>query len=204
MLDVFDLANKTRKQLLDELEAAQSRIQELEATKGGWNRIDAVPPAGETHFARLFREARITNLLFDSNGNLLSANPDALNKLGLLDYENALRKRLFESAAWTPEMRGAPRLGRGSAGSPCAGGRCRRGACGRVGRAQAGRTGPERRDAPRIDDLSARRERLPRAGPRHYDGSAVEGGPARAGDFLPFGFSGDSVSDGGLEAFRRE
>ena len=105
MLDVFQLANKTRKQLLDELAAAQTRIVELETTAGGWNRIAPSGSDGETHFARLFREARITNLLFDRSGNLLSANPDALNKLGLLDYEAALRRSLFQSGYWTPEMR---------------------------------------------------------------------------------------------------
>jgi PAS domain S-box-containing protein len=104
-VEVFELANKTRKQLLDELEAAQTRIEELETTKGGWNRVSPSQPSGETHFARLFREARITNLLFDGDGNLLSANVDALNKLGLVEYQAALRQSLFQSAYWTPEMR---------------------------------------------------------------------------------------------------
>jgi PAS domain S-box-containing protein len=105
MLKVLELPNKTRKQLLDELEAAQTRIQELEANKDAWARVEPNQPAGETHFARLFRDSRITNLLFDAEGNLLSANVDALNKLGLVEYQSALRKSLFQSSIWTPDVR---------------------------------------------------------------------------------------------------
>lgn len=111
MRDVIDVGNKTRKQLLQELAAAQIRLNELERLKDAGARAENRAPVGETHFAHLFKDTRIANLLFDTQGNLVSANLAAVGALGIAEYQRAVRESLFESAMWTPEIRS--RLARG-------------------------------------------------------------------------------------------
>jgi PAS domain S-box-containing protein len=105
MREALEVGNKTRKQLLEELAAAQSRLNELEHIKDASNRVDEAAPAGETHFAHLLRDARIANLLFDPNGNLISASTIRPGALTLDEYQRAVRESLFESAIWTPQIR---------------------------------------------------------------------------------------------------
>ncbi len=104
MREAVEVGNKTRKQLLEELAAAQSRLNELEAFEDTPNRVENRAPGGESHFAHLFRDARVANLLFDPLGNLVSANAGN-GMLSAGEYQRAVRESLFESAAWTPEIR---------------------------------------------------------------------------------------------------
>ncbi len=83
--------NKTRRQLISELAAAQSRVNELEAT-------------GETHFAYLIRDAEIAHFLFSPSGALVSANTALLKMPGATSVAQEIRKALFEGAYWTPEV----------------------------------------------------------------------------------------------------
>ncbi len=104
MREALEVGNKTRKQLLEELAAAQSRLNELEAIKETRDLANHAAPAGETHFAHLLRDARIANLLFDPTGNLISANGLGSITLNMGEYQRAVRESLFDSAVWTPEV----------------------------------------------------------------------------------------------------
>ena len=57
MKEAVVVANKTRKQLLDELAAVQSRLYELEGSNDPLNRVEDPRPVQESHFAHLSRDA---------------------------------------------------------------------------------------------------------------------------------------------------
>lgn len=105
MREALDVGNKTRKQLLEELAAAQSRLNELEQITDAGNRVEAVAPSAETHFAHLLRDTRIANLLFDPDGDLISASVSGPGVLSVADYQAAVRDSLFDSSIWTPQIR---------------------------------------------------------------------------------------------------
>ena len=90
---MLETETKTRQQLIAELIAAQGRVSELEA-------------AGEAHFAYLIHGAEIAHFLFSPDGELASANIAGLQIPGATQFARAIRKSLFESAHWTPELRG--------------------------------------------------------------------------------------------------
>ncbi len=104
MREAQEVGNKTRKQLLEELAAAQSRLNELEGMADAGNRVEGVAAPNETFFAHLLRDARIANLLFDPTGNLVSANALEPGALTLDEYQRAVRESLFESAIWTSHV----------------------------------------------------------------------------------------------------
>lgn len=104
MREAVEVGNKTRKQLLEELAAAQSRLNELETVQDAPNRVENGSPTGESHFAHLFRDARVANLLFDPLGNLVSANTGS-GTLSEDEYQRAIRESLFQGAMWTEDIR---------------------------------------------------------------------------------------------------
>jgi PAS domain S-box-containing protein len=99
-IQMVKYTDKTREQLLDELQKMRQRIAELEASEAERVRAEEALQASELRYRRLFESAKDGILLLDADtGHITDVNP-FLMKMLHYSYEDMLGKRLWEIGAF--------------------------------------------------------------------------------------------------------